>query len=200
MRTVKENKQTMLEDYFSTEKTSFLSLLKSTKKTKVLLWSGEALMSIILTVILLILINYLYKSIGDEEFNDMLKEVSIVIVPALLGMLGFIISGLAIITGTVTNKVLSSINKELKANSIISIIFTFYFVGVLIGINILLYIILYMLTYTNLPFSYLIINIYGFIAIYLLVFSVVESIALLGSCIRLLLVCFKYSDEKQIKK
>lgn len=199
MRKVKKNNGIRLEEYCSIEETSFLSLLKSTKKIKILIKSREAFLSIIFTAIILCVINYLYATIASDKFNGLIRETSLVVFPALLGMLGFIISGMAIITGTVTNKVLSNINKVLKAENIISIIFTFYFVGVLIGINIFLYIILYLLTYTSLSFNYFIINLYGLISIYLFVFAIIESISLLGSCIRLLLVCFKYSDEQQFK-
>lgn len=197
-----KNKKTnsKIEDFYEAKKTSFLNLLFSTKKLKTLFFSNEAKISIVISMCLLFIMNYLYITTTAEVFNEMLRNVAIGIFSALIGMLGFIISGMAITTGTVTNKVLSNINKKLKADKIISIIFTFYFVGALIGLDILFYIVLYLATYTLLPFSYLAINIFGIILIYSFVFIIVESVSLLGSCLRLLLVCFKFSDEQEDDK
>ncbi|GBF34173.1 hypothetical protein DCCM_3285 [Desulfocucumis palustris] len=68
-------------------------------------------------------------------------------------MLGFLVGGLAIISGTISNKILKNINAEEKSDHLINVVYAFYFNGALVGFTLVLFLSFYLSLYTNWPIS-----------------------------------------------
>lgn len=115
----------------------------------------------------------------------------------LLGLLGFLVSGLAFISGTVSNKVAFKINAEGKFNSLISILFSYYFVGAVVAGLVAVFIWTYFLMSLEVPlykFIYIILDLilsYGFF------FVIFSSVSLLGTSIDIFRISYLYSKEEK---
>lgn len=186
-----------IEDYFSTPSTSFFGLLKEKKKWKELYEEKEAKIAIMIAMVSTFLLVIAYKNSDFEQFNEMLQNLSGIIISSLIGMLGFIISGLAISTGTITNKLIKSVDKEQKVGALIGILYSFYFVGAVIGVAIICWSITYIFLYSELILNLYMLVVAGFFLSYLFLFCIFYSISLLGTCIRLFVVGYMYSSEAE---
>ena len=93
-----------IKEYFDISETSYFSLLKSSEKWKEFFLEKEAILSLILSIIAIIALYQVCGRTFGNEFNELIRSVSISVGVALIGLLGFTISGLAIFTGTITNK------------------------------------------------------------------------------------------------
>ena len=113
----------------------------------------------------------------------------------LLGLLGFLVSGLAIISGTISNKVTFEIDAEGKFNSLISILFSYYFVGAVIAGLVVIFIGTYFIISIEAPlykFIYIILDLilsYGFF------FVIFSSVSLLGTSINIFRISYLYSKD-----
>lgn len=113
----------------------------------------------------------------------------------LLGMLGFIISGLAIISGTIGYKVTRQMIIEEKFKSLLSILFSFYYIGRFVGILIIFFIGAYFSLGISLPF-----NLYFYLIVCLalsfsLFFAIFFSVSLLGTCINMFVLNYLYTTD-----
>ena len=198
---MEEKKTNKAKDYFSTQKTDFFSLLLSTKKWKELYNQRESKIAVFFALCITCFLHIAYKNTEFSDFMELLNNLLQIAIETSVGMLGFIISGLAIFTGTITSKLVRNIDSDNKINSIIGILYSFYFIGAIIGINIVVYISLYVFAMSDIVFNEgLFVLISGF-SLYLYLFSIFYSISLLGTCIRLFFVSYKYSEEdKKINK
>lgn len=185
-----------IEDYFSTKATKFLYLLKTTSKWKELYNQAESKLAILLSVVVPIVLFWVYKNSEFNEFIGLIQNIIQTLIETSIGMLGFIISGLAIFTGTITNKLVKNVDSEGKANSIIGILFSFYLVGVEIGLGIIFYFLMQFILTTNLSFSIIGFCIFAVMTSYLFLFSIFYSISLLGTCLRIFLVSYRYSKDE----
>ena len=88
-----EIRKNSIENYFSSKKTTFWGLLKSTKKWKEIYNQTESIISLIITVIVMIILCIVYKKSTFEDFMEMLKILDMFLIESSVGMLGFIISG-----------------------------------------------------------------------------------------------------------
>lgn len=185
-----------IENYFNVSKTSYCALLKSSGKWKELFKEKEAVVSLILSVIATISLYLVCGQTFGTKFNELIRNISIDVSMALIGLLGFTISGLAIFTGTITNKLVKSIDDDEKGNHIINILYSFYFIGGIDACEIIVLIIIYLLSYIDKPFYVSVTYIVFFVTIYLFLFIILYSVSLLGTCINLFLVSYKYYLEE----
>ncbi|MEI3112517.1 MAG: hypothetical protein V8T13_00850 [[Ruminococcus] lactaris] len=191
-----EIRKNSIENYFSSKKTTFWGLLKSTKKWKEIYNQTESIISLIITVIVMIVLCIVYKKSTFEDFMEMLKILDMFLIESSVGMLGFIISGLAIFTGTITNKLVKNVDTDQKIDSLIGILFSFYFIGMVIGISIFFYVTVYIFLTSNYLFTLKRMVGVGSICSYLYAYMIFYSISLLGTCIRLFFVSYKYSRDE----
>ena len=189
-------KNNKIENYFNTSKTTYYSLLKSSEKWKELFIEKESIVSFVLSFFSISLLYYFCGTNFGEEFNELMRGVSIEISMALIGLLGFTISGLAIFTGTITNKLVKNIDDDKKGNSIINILYSFYFIGGIDACEIFIFIVIHALSYSSKPFCAIATYIIFFVTIYLFLFIILYSVSLLGTCINLFLVSYKYYLEE----
>lgn len=152
-------------------------------------------MSFIMSGILLIV----YRNTSFNIFNEMLINIIGILIGSAVGLLGFIISGLAIFTGTITSKLIKNVDNDEKFASLMGILFSFYFIGAFIGISVILYIIIYFFLWSELIFELRLFMVMSLIVSYFFIFSILYSVSLLGTCLRLFLVSYKYSDENTKK-
>lgn len=183
--------------YFNTKNTKFIHLLRITSKWTELYKSEEAKLSICISFISSAIWLYIFNTVEIEVFNEIIRNITSSIFSTLIGMLGFIIGGLAILTGTITNKVVNKINKKHMVDNLIGILFSFYFIGLFIGIAIFSFILMYLLSYPEIEASNVSVSIISFVLSYLLSFSIIYSIAQLGTCLRIFLVSYKFMESNE---
>jgi hypothetical protein len=103
-----ETNNNEMEFYFQHNR--FWQLFRRTRKDKDLWKSKESIGSFIIaviTVILFILVLYpegLSKPANLTETIDLIRNVLMAVAAGLFGMFGFLVTGLAILTGTMSNK------------------------------------------------------------------------------------------------
>ncbi len=193
-------KQNNIEDYFSTKKTSFFALLRSTEKWEEIYNQAESKMAGVFSVIVLIVLCVAYYHSNFLEYMDLLKTITMFAIESSVGMLGFIISGLAIFTGTITNKLVENISSDNKADALIGVLFSFYFIGMIIAISVVVYLVVYIFLASDFVFSVFLLIIVSFICLYFYFFAIFYSVSLLGTCIRIFLVSYKYSKDDSNKE
>ena len=186
-----ENKQ--IGDYFSSKSTEFWSLLKTTQKWKELYNQRESKIAFITDAFILIILCFAFGKTEFDSYMELLKNLMQIAINTSVGMLGFIISGLAIFTGTITTRLIKKIDSERKINSLIGILFSFFFIGAVIGIGIVIYIVTFILLNTDLMFTMLRLIVLGSICLYFYLYSIFYSISLLGTCLRLFFISYMYS-------
>lgn len=199
MKRIRETKVRRVEDYFSRKESGFLRLNKSSKKWKELYNQPESKWTIFLSFIMSGVLLIVYQNTSFNIFNEMLINILGILIGSAVGLLGFIISGLAIFTGTITSKLIKNVDDDEKFASIMGILFSFYFIGAFIGISIILYIIVYFFLWSELIFDLRLFVAMSLIVSYFFIFSILYSVSLLGTCLRLFLVSYKYSDENTKK-
>ncbi|MCB4844101.1 hypothetical protein LHW04_03365 [Bacillus tropicus] len=193
-------------EYFY-KKNRFINLLKDTQKHKDLWKSKEALYCFILALVItfiLVLILFGISSLnysvvitekGVSNFLESIRPVILTILGGFFSLLGFTISGLALLTGTIGAKVITKISEEEKIEHLMSVIFNFYFCGVIIGATTIISILTYIITFIQLPLNLYLFCVWAFIYTYLVIFSITYSVMLLGTCIRLFLLQYFYMNK-----
>ena len=131
------------------------------------------------------------------SIKSTLQNYTLYIAAALLGMLGFLVGGLAIISGTVSNKVAQTMNKAGAFDALLSVMFSFYYEGAVIGALIFLYFVAYLALSIGWVFNFLFIKIlilvFAFLLSYGLSFAVCFAVSLLGTCINMFIINYNFS-------
>ncbi|PEI51130.1 hypothetical protein [Priestia aryabhattai] len=147
-----------------------------------------------------IIIVFATTNLNDNQVKDIVTTTQNILLNStfgLLGMLGFIISGLAIISGTIGNKVTHQIIQQNKFQSLLSILFSFFYIGRFVGITIILFVASYFIVGISLQFNIYLYGIMSFLLSYCLFFSIFFSVSLLGTCLNIFVLNFLYSQEEQ---
>lgn len=215
----KETEETdKIQYYFNQNR--FKHLLRETKKYRDLYASKEAIISLLLSLITVFLILSVAHGISslstlniilDNEFAkgnlirviDLIKGLLNINLAGLFGLLGFIIGGLSILSGTISVKVIDSINDEGKIKHLIRIMFSFYYTGALIGVTIVFSLFSYISTYTQFQMNIYVLVIWSLILSYISYFTIITCVMLMGTSLRFFLLNHWYylkqkdSDETQ---
>lgn len=189
-----------IEDYFSNNKTDFWPLLKQTEKWKEIYNQKECKISLLLTLVIIFSLCLVYRRSEFDQYIILLNSLVQIIIESTVGMLGFIISGLAIFTGTITTKLVNHINNDNKIDQLIGILFSFCFIGFIMGLSVVFYIIIYIFLSSNYQFNISKLLLFGFICSYLYLYCIFYSISLLQTCLKLFFVSYKYSEENNRKR
>lgn len=202
-----ENNEHDIDYYFNNNR--FKHLLIKTKKYCDLWNSKEALVSLllscILTLVLLIVasnssswLNFksnLSNSISKEGIDEVVSLVRTLLLAntgGLFGLLAFVISGLSILSATLSTKVINSINSEGKINYLINIMFSFYYTGGLIGLTLISSLFTYGVTYIPFEMSLTLLGIWSMVLCYISFFTLITSVMLLGTSLRFFLLNYWY--------
>ncbi|WP_143745080.1 hypothetical protein [Megasphaera cerevisiae] len=169
--------------------------MKLTKKYREL-WGTESKVSIIFSIILTIIFS---STLTIDILNDMLRTLFSLTIPAYIGIIGFLFSGLALMSTIITHKALKVINEKGHINAIVGILYSFYYCGALIIGEISFDGIFYLFSFYQLEtkFCSIFIWIYWglvFFILYLTVYSLLYTTSLLGSCIKFFFVNVYYEN------
>ncbi|EGP4716674.1 hypothetical protein M4I74_01455 [Enterococcus faecium] len=188
----RRNNKKNIEDFYSQNR--YIDYLLSTETYKDLYRSKEAVISIILSSVLTLFVSMLIYLSPTIETNEQLISLLTLAVGSIVGLLGFIIGGLALIVGSIGKKMIGVINDSGNFIELLGIVFRFYFIGSVLGASVIIHIFTYLIIL--LPFDYnLILSIVmTFFNGYAFFFSLISSIMLMGSCIRLMLL--QYALDK----
>ena len=169
---------------------SFFSFLQLTKKYHEFV-AGESLASCGISIFFSMLF---YLTLSIDIMNDMLKSLFSLLVPAYIGIIGFLFSGLALMSAIITKKALKVIDKEGHIRSVVGILFSFYYCGGIILVSLAITGSFYLYSYyQNIVFPYTLCGIYLYwfivwITLYFTIYSLIYTVSLLGSCIKFFFV------------
>lgn len=175
---------------------SMLRKLKESGKYKELFKSDslETVFSFVFSIIISLLLYFLISQSNIDDINTLLRSLSKDFAIALVGLLGFLITGLALLTSSVSSKVYNYIDTERgRKKNIDNIFISFYFIGLLIAIVILALITLYIITFFNKPINIWLTFLIIFIFSYLFSFIILYCAGLIGNCISLFNIINRYS-------
>jgi len=151
---------------------------------------------IILDTIFLISIKELGVDSVVSDYISYLDTIGI----SLIGFLGFIVTGLAILTGAISSKIVKRLQDRNKIQSLEKILLSFYLLGFISAIVIILSFIFHFLG--NLPFNsmwqydLIILSLIS----YLIIFSVFYAVKLIGNCLELFYIISNMQIVNDIKE
>ncbi len=173
----------------------FFSLLARTKKYQELYSGGDAIVSVFAATITTGVLCYLLDTISTASLNSLVKNVLVTVGAGLIGLLGFLVSGLAILTGVITTKVLRKLDEQKKIDDFVEILFSFYFEGAVIGITIFGLLLTYLVVHAELDNVKWVFLLTSFSLAYFFWFSIVYAVGLVGTCINVFFVNIFYEMD-----
>lgn len=162
--------------------------------------SLECRISLIVAILTLFTFDYLGVYNKFDIFVVSLQNITIYIAQALIGMLGIIFAGIAIVISLLNKKLLNSI-KKINNKGIESILISFEFLTFNIGCGIILFIFINLILHNQkemLPISFFYIIIF-FIS-YFFAFIIFYTISLTGNCIRVFYINNLYTNISHKEK
>lgn len=135
-----------------------------------------------------------------DDVMNLIRSILPTLIGGYFSFLGFLIGGLAILSGTMSNKVLANINDEGKTDHLMSIIFNFYFASALMGFTIVISSFTYLATFTNILFNVNIFSIWVILISYFIFLSLIYGVKLVGTCMRFFLLSYRFYDTKKVSK
>lgn len=187
--------KTRVSDY--QKRNRFFDFLIGTKVYSDLYSSKEAFISFILSALACGMLFHLQHASGHDWSWP--KDLIGILLVGEFGLLGFLISGLALLVGSIGFSMIRFFDQRGGFNQLLAIIFRFYFVGAIIGLTIVLLICDYVLlsaVSTRLDLMQYALTAFS---TYLVSFGLISSIMLMGSCIRLMILKYQFQDQKSSK-
>ena len=123
---------------------------------------------------------------------------------ASIGLIGFLFSGLALMSAIISVKTINVIDKDKKIKPIAGILFSFFYCGGIIISSLFLSIILYLYFrllisgFININMDWVILVLMSLV-IYFYIYSIIYTVALLGACLKLFFLNIKYENKNVIK-
>lgn len=184
----------MIKDHIFTE-------FKESKKWKELFKTDslETICSVIISCIVTAIISIIFKTSNIEDINNLIRALTKDIALALLSLLGFLVTALAILLSGINSDIMNIITQRKKDGTLNNIFLSFYFEGLLIVFSVIFLIISYIISYINIPlniFSIILIFLFSYIICFILFFSV----GLLGNCITIFRIINNYSYKPSNSK
>lgn len=182
--------------------TSFQHIKKYKKYKDIFnLKSIEVIVSLLSSVFLVAIILIVVNDLNYDDINNLIRTLTKDIAIALIGLLGFIVTGLAILTSAISNKLMNIVYHKKKVHVIEKILLSFYFLGLVIGVTILLDFILYIISFLNVKVNIILLSIVAFISAYLVIFILFYSIALIGNCVQIFnMINIPIHEDSELRK
>ncbi|HAP4420333.1 TPA: hypothetical protein IUW16_000764 [Enterococcus faecalis] len=191
-----ENHKNNKKISFYISKNRYIDFLINTKTYKDLYSSKEALFSTFFAIIVILFINNIIFFNPQEETTERLLNFVGVLIGSVVGLLGFVIGGLALIVSSIGIELIETVDNANKFDSLMSIIFRFYFVGSVLGLTVIIQIITFLILLTSYDFNFWLTLVLVFFNSFFFIFSLIASIMLMGSCIRLMILQYKLKSQK----
>lgn len=185
-------------------KDSSFAKIKAYKKYKDLydFNSIECIVSMIFTILfeIILLIWRFYEGTNDiiNSLGTVINGIGI----GLIGFLGFIVTGLAILTGAISSKVVKRLQSRSKMESLERILLSFYLLGITSAMLILLSILIFILSLLPIDGYFVVVFVVGAFYSYFTVFTVFYAVKLIGNCLELFLIVNEMQiidDEKGMR-
>ena len=180
-------------DYYYT-KNSFFDFLKNTDTYKDIYWYKEALFCLILSCLVTYMLYSLISISPTEQTSEQLRDLLGILIGSLVGLLGFVIGGLALIVGSIGKKMIDFISSQEQFSELLGIVFRFYYIGAVLGITTIIHLVSYIILLLPENFNFILSLIFLLINSYTFLFSLISSIMLMGSCIKLMLLQYRIND------
>lgn len=155
----------------------------------------ECQVSLILTLVILIILGLLDVRGHYKCFETAFQNIVLYISAALIGMIGIILAGIAIIIGVLNKEIKVQIEKANGADSIERILTSFAFLTFIIGLQIVMFFMIYIALYSpNKVFPTIMFYCSIGLISYLFLFTIFYTVSLVGNCIKLYIIANTYSD------
>ncbi len=179
------------------DETSFGKIIKYKKYKEIYkIKSMEVIVSLISSIVITALTILVFRQAEITDINNLMREMTKEIAIVLIGFLGFVISGLAILTSSISNKFINILKKQEKINIIERILLSFYLLGTIVGTDIIFSLIMYISTYSTYSINIYIIGFFTFIFAYITIFIIFYSVALIGNCIEIFKIINTIDDDQ----
>lgn len=166
--------------------TSFSKLFKY-KKYKDLLdfCSIECVVALVSAVLMEVIFLVTERFIGIDTFvNETILFVDSIGM-ALIGFLGFIVTGLAILTGAISSKVVKRLQDRGKSQALEKLLLSFYLLGIISAFGILVIFFLHFISLMPISSIFIVDIIFIPILVYIIVFIIFYAVKLIGNCLEL---------------
>lgn len=171
---------------------SFRSMLLDTRKYRELYKTNEAKVAICCAIFFTADIHFLIVSTTFSEMIEVSRDILGILISGMLGLLGFLVTGLAMMASIITQKAVKKIDSEGKTKSLAGILFSFYFEGAMVGLNIFLMIFFYIFLASNVHIQACAFIFATLCMTYIFSFTILYAVTLLGSCINFFFVNVYY--------
>lgn len=159
--------------------------------------SLECKCSLMGSIVVCICSMFVLKSSPIETINNMFTALTKDVAVALIGFLGFTVTGLAILTGVISQKIVQKISDVNKKSVLERILLSFYFLGLVTACTIIGLIVLYIISLSNYQYNIKIVLACVFTFAYLVIFDVFYAVKLIGNCLEIFFIVNEI-DEKQV--
>lgn len=168
----------------SIEDENFNNVFQFEKLKELWDWSTLEVRMASIGTIVMVFICALNITLGEEEqFVNFLASAAKDIGIAFIGFLGFIVTGLAILTGSISSKVVCFFKEKNVYDRLKGILNSFYFLGLLTGILIVGLFGEYFISQISVSSNKIVIEIIVAVTTYLIIYVVFYAIGLTGNCI-----------------
>lgn len=126
-----------------------------------------------------------------ENCNDIVNSIATIIDGigiALIGFLGFIVTGLAILTGAISSKIVKRLQVRSKMEALDRILLSFYLLGIISAFIVLISFFLHLIIALPIEAHLVFVIILGTIYSYFTVFTVFYAVKLIGNCLELFMI------------
>lgn len=174
----------------------FKHFLEATRMYTEMYSSKEGIASILLALVCTVVV---CTATHYSEFTDLQGSILTLLGIALggaFGLLGFLVGGLGILIGSISDNMISVIDKKNKFEYLLAIVFRFYFDGAILLL--LIFISIFDILFILMPFevNWILLIFLSLTTSYLFWYALMLSVMLLGTSIRLLILRHKFSGKQ----
>lgn len=176
--------------------TSFKDIMRYKKYKDVYDFKSiEAVVSLVGSIIITITIAIVISHANIYDVNTLIRSLTKDIGIALIGLLGFVVTGLAILTSAISNKIMNIITKKNKLEIIIRILSSFYLLSFIIASVVLLSLFFYIISFLNMDINLIFLIITTLVLSYLIIFIFFYAVSLVGNCIQIFKIINMIDDR-----
>lgn len=176
------------------KKNRFLDYLKYSQMYKEMYSSKEGIISICFALITCVYISNLQNFVTVEKLSNIILTFLGFVLGGGFGLLGFLVGGLGILIGSISDDMISKIDANKKFLPLLKIMFRFYYDGAALVILIVLSVIDYAALLMPLSINLSLLTVMSFLTSYFFLYTLLLSMMLLGTSIRLLVLRHNISD------
>lgn len=163
---------------------TFWMFFKETKKYRELWREDASIYAFVLAILFFILLQYLFLQ-NACDFFTYISSVLMNIVCGFIGLVGVVITGMALLLSTIRSDFINYINENGKRNKFVGVLFCFYFAGAIVLTTIVTFLLEYFILKIDSAAINWLVSLCLFISCYLFFLSLCYTVALIGTCINI---------------